>query len=52
LHGVGGRPDYLVGRRLERVVASWRMYGTDASLDVWLIDGTEVAIHVTAGSDG
>ncbi|ULR48614.1 hypothetical protein [Streptomyces deccanensis] len=54
LHGVGVLPDYLVGRRLERVVASWHLYGTDAPagpLDVWLIDSEEVATHVTAGSD-
>ncbi|MFH8804863.1 hypothetical protein ACH4F6_35765 [Streptomyces sp. NPDC017936] len=54
VHGVGVCPDYLVGRRLERVVASWHLYGMDAPdgpLDVWLIDSEEVATHVTAGSD-
>lgn len=54
LHGVGVRPDYLVGRRLEQVVASWHLYGSDAPsgpLDVWLIDSEAVATHITAGSD-
>ncbi|CAL9372683.1 hypothetical protein [Streptomyces sp. enrichment culture] len=54
LHGAGVRPDYLVGRRLERVVASWHLYGTEAPdgpLAVWLIDSEGVATHVTAGSD-
>ncbi|MFF3142353.1 hypothetical protein ACFVRU_11645 [Streptomyces sp. NPDC057927] len=48
------RPDYLVGRRLERVVASWHLCGAEAPsgpLDVWLIDSEEAATHVTTGSD-
>ncbi|WP_189970194.1 hypothetical protein [Streptomyces violascens] len=54
LHGAGVRPDFLVGRRLERVLASWHLYGTEprtGPLDVWLIDSEEVATHVTTGSD-
>ncbi|MEU6820899.1 hypothetical protein ABZ921_09740 [Streptomyces atriruber] len=54
LHGAGVRPDYLVGRRLERVLASWHLYGTEprtGPLDVWLIDSEEAATHVTTGSD-
>ncbi|MET9675650.1 hypothetical protein ABZY68_21525 [Streptomyces sp. NPDC006482] len=54
LHGVGVRPDYLVGRRLEQVVASWHLYGSEAPsgpLDVWLIDSEAVATHITTGSD-
>lgn len=48
------RPDYLVGRRLEQVFASWHLYGAQAPsgpLDVWLIDSESVATHVTTGSD-
>ncbi|MFC5658438.1 hypothetical protein [Streptomyces nogalater] len=48
------RPDYLVGRRLEHVVASWHLYGSQAPsgpLDVWLIDSEAVATHITTGSD-
>ncbi|MFB7368432.1 hypothetical protein ACFC0D_01060 [Streptomyces sp. NPDC056222] len=54
LHGVGVRPEYMVGRRLEQVVASWHVYGAEAPsgpLDVWLIDSEAVATHVTTGSD-
>ncbi|MDQ1013094.1 hypothetical protein QFZ82_007579 [Streptomyces sp. V4I23] len=54
LHGAGVRPGYLVGRRLEQVVASWHLYGSEAPsrpLDVWLIDSEAVATHVTTGSD-
>ncbi|ALC19000.1 conserved hypothetical protein [Streptomyces pristinaespiralis ATCC 25486] len=54
LHGVGGRPDYLVGRRLEQVVASWHLYGVGAPsgpLDVWLIDSEAVTTRITTGSD-
>ncbi|MFF8696744.1 hypothetical protein ACF08W_31475 [Streptomyces sp. NPDC015144] len=54
LHGAGVRPDYLVGRRLEQVVASWHLYGSEAPsgpLDVWLIDSEAVATHITTGSD-
>ncbi len=54
LHGAGVRPDHLVGRRLEQVVASWHRYGEEAPsgpLDVWLIDSEAVATHVTTGSD-
>ncbi|MEU5582752.1 hypothetical protein ABZ791_28565 [Streptomyces huasconensis] len=54
LHGAGERPDYLVGRRLERVLASWHLYGTEprtGPLDVWLIDSEESSTHVTTGSD-
>ncbi|WP_307840136.1 hypothetical protein [Streptomyces sp. G44] len=48
------RPDYLVGRRLERVLASWHLYGSQAPsgpLDVWLIDNEAVATRITTGSD-
>ncbi|PKV82719.1 hypothetical protein [Streptomyces sp. TLI_146] len=54
LHGAGVRPDYLVGRRLEGVLASWHLYGgqqRSGPLDVWLIDSAEAATHVTTGSD-
>ncbi|MFB7608707.1 hypothetical protein [Streptomyces gardneri] len=54
LHGVGVRPDYLVGRRLERVVASWHLYDSEAPsgpLDVWLIDNKAFATRITTGSD-
>ncbi|MGW3387347.1 hypothetical protein [Streptomyces cinereoruber] len=54
LHGAGVRPDYLVGRRLEQVVASWHLYGSEAPsgpLDAWLIDSEAVATHITTGSD-
>ncbi|MEU6343308.1 hypothetical protein ABZ883_20480 [Streptomyces sp. NPDC046977] len=54
LHGAGARPDYLVGRRLERVLASWHLYSTvplTGPLDLWLIDSEEAATHVTPGSD-
>ncbi|RSS55493.1 hypothetical protein [Streptomyces sp. WAC01280] len=54
LHGAGVRPDYLVGRRLEHVVASWHVYGSEAPsgpLDVWLIDSETVATRITTGSD-
>ncbi len=54
LHGTGVRPDYLVGRRLERVLASWHRYGAEprtGPLDVWLIDSEGATTHVTTGSD-
>ncbi|MET8577263.1 hypothetical protein [Streptomyces sp. NPDC005012] len=54
LHGGGVRPDYLVGRRLEQVVASWHLYGSEAPsgpLDVWLIDSEAVSTLITTGSD-
>ncbi|MFI6978518.1 hypothetical protein ACIBSV_07945 [Embleya sp. NPDC050154] len=54
LHGVGVRPEYLVGRRLEQVLASWHLYGAEAPsgpLDVWLLDSEGVATHITTGSD-
>ncbi|KUN40325.1 hypothetical protein AQJ30_06565 [Streptomyces longwoodensis] len=54
LHGGGVRPDYLVGRCLEQVVASWHLYGSEAPsgpLDVWLIDSEAVATRITTGSD-
>ncbi|MEV2186389.1 hypothetical protein [Streptomyces sp. NPDC047966] len=54
LHGVGVRPDYLVGRRLEQVVASWHLYDSEAPsgpLDVWLIDSEAVSTRITTGSD-
>ncbi|MFE1230272.1 hypothetical protein [Streptomyces sp. NPDC058745] len=54
LHGAGVRPDYLVGRRLEHVVASWHLYDSEAPsgpLDVWLIDSETVATRITTGSD-
>ncbi|MFI7008872.1 hypothetical protein [Streptomyces sp. NPDC050145] len=54
VHGAGVRPDYLVGRHLERVLASWHFYGTEprtGPLDVWLIDSEGDVTHVTTGSD-
>lgn len=54
MYGVGVRPEYLVGRRLEHVVASWHLCGAGAPsgpLDVWLIYSEAVATHVTTGSD-
>ncbi|MFG2116032.1 hypothetical protein ACGFRB_25930 [Streptomyces sp. NPDC048718] len=54
LHGNGAFPDYLVGRRLEQVVASWHLHGSEAPsgpLDVWLIDSETVATRITTGSD-
>ncbi|WP_053699019.1 hypothetical protein [Streptomyces sp. NRRL F-5755] len=54
LHGAGVHPEYLVGRRLEQVVASWHLSSTEAPsgpLDVWLIDSEKIATHVTTGSD-
>ncbi|MFD6821459.1 hypothetical protein ACFWC5_13910 [Streptomyces sp. NPDC060085] len=54
LHGGGVRLDYLVGRRLEQVVASWHLYDSDipsGPLDVWLIDSEAVATRITTGSD-
>ncbi|MFB9485551.1 hypothetical protein ACFFSH_40285 [Streptomyces filamentosus] len=54
LRGGGVRPGYLVGRRLEQVVASWYLYGSEAPsgpLDVWLIDSEAVATRITTGSD-
>ncbi|MFD4721338.1 hypothetical protein ACFWOY_14675 [Streptomyces sp. NPDC058423] len=54
LHGPGVRPDHMVGRRLDGVVASWHLYGSEAPsgpLDVWLIDSAGIATHVTTGSD-
>ncbi|MEU8763714.1 hypothetical protein [Streptomyces sp. NPDC048659] len=47
-------PDYLVGRRLEQVVASWHRYGSEdpsGPLDVWLMDSDAVATRITTGSD-
>ncbi|WP_369165843.1 hypothetical protein [Streptomyces sp. AFD10] len=55
LHGVGVFPGYLIGRRLERVVAPWDRYGTEppsGPLEVWLIDSEAVATRVATGSDG
>lgn len=54
LHGAGLHPEYLVGRRLEQVVASWHLYGSETlsgPLDVWLIDSEQVSTHVTTESD-
>ncbi|MET9347521.1 hypothetical protein [Streptomyces termitum] len=54
LHGAGVRPDHLVGRRLEQVVTSWHLYGSEAPsgpLDVWLIDSEAIATRITTGSD-
>lgn len=54
LHGAGGRPEYLVGRRLEQVVASWHLHDANARsgpLDVWLTDSAQVSTHITTGSD-
>ncbi|MEU3500230.1 hypothetical protein ABZ726_05480 [Streptomyces hundungensis] len=48
------RPEYLVGRRLERVLASWHRYGAEprtGPLDVWLIDSEGTTTHITTGSD-
>ncbi len=45
--------DHLVGRRLQRIVASWHRYAGARSipLDVWLIDGDAVTTRLTTGSD-
>ncbi|MEU4345163.1 hypothetical protein AB0H00_28565, partial [Nocardia sp. NPDC023852] len=54
LHGTGVRPEYLVGRRLERVMASWHSQGAkdpSGPLDVWLIDSDGDSTRVTTGSD-
>ncbi|MGR3938092.1 hypothetical protein LCH29_35225 [Streptomyces sp. BRA346] len=54
MHGPARRPEYLVGRRLEHVVAAWHRYGAEARsvpLDVWLIDSAQVSTHITTGSD-
>ncbi|MGY3340908.1 hypothetical protein ACVW0K_007007 [Streptomyces filamentosus] len=54
LHGAGVRPDYLVGRRLEHVVASSHLYDSETPsgpLDVWLIDSEGGATRITTGSD-
>ncbi|MET9877653.1 hypothetical protein ABZZ36_23905 [Actinacidiphila glaucinigra] len=54
LHGAEASTRSLVGRRLTKVVASWHVYGTDdpvGPLDVWLIDESDRAVHITTGSD-
>lgn len=54
LHGNGAHPGLLVGRRLERVTASWHLYGEEGPsgpLDVWLLDGAGGSTRVTTGSD-
>ncbi|MFF8959723.1 hypothetical protein [Streptomyces sp. NPDC014894] len=54
LHGPGVRPEHLVGRRLERVLASWHRHGSDAPygpLDIWLVDSEGDSTLVTTGSD-
>ncbi len=54
LHGDGEDLAGLVGRRLERVVASWHLYGGEGPsgpLDVWLIDGEGNSTRVTTASD-
>ena len=54
LHGPDERPDYLVGRRLERVVTAWHLHDGDTRsgpLDVWLTDSAGVSTHITTGSD-
>jgi len=54
LHGNGVRPALLVGRRLERVAASWHLYGEEGlsgPLDVWLTDAEGDSVRVTTGSD-
>ncbi len=54
LHGSGTDPTRLVGRTIERIVASWHVYEGERSevpLDVWLIDGLGEATRITTGSD-
>ncbi|MFI8327196.1 hypothetical protein [Streptomyces sp. NPDC085529] len=54
LHGVGVRPDHLVGRRLTRIITSRHLYDSEppsGPLDVWLIDSEANTTHITAGSD-
>ncbi|MGW3097333.1 hypothetical protein ACWDCC_28330 [Streptomyces sp. NPDC001102] len=45
--------DHLVGRRLQRIIASWHRYAGARSgpLDVWLIDSDAVTTRLTTGSD-
>lgn len=50
LRGAGARPGRLVGRRLERMVASWYRRGGDAPsgpLDGWLMDADGGSTRVT-----
>ncbi|MER7758904.1 hypothetical protein [Streptomyces sp. NPDC097619] len=54
LHGTGTDPTRLVGRTIERVLASWHLYDGERSeipLDVWLLDTTGDATRITTGSD-
>ncbi|WP_370411782.1 hypothetical protein [Streptomyces fradiae] len=54
LHGRGADPRSLVGRRITEVVASWRVYGTEAPdgpVEVWLRDDRGGTVRVTTGSD-
>ncbi|GGT24486.1 hypothetical protein GCM10010271_29850 [Streptomyces kurssanovii] len=54
LHGARVSPEYLVGRRLEQVLASWHLYGAEdpsGPMDVWLIDNAGDSTRVTTGSD-
>ncbi|MEU6389117.1 hypothetical protein [Streptomyces sp. NPDC046939] len=55
LHGVGARPEVLVGRRLEEVIAAWHSSEDDGEaespLDVWLLCSEGSPLHITTGSD-
>jgi hypothetical protein len=54
LHGPGGDPGGLVGRRLDRVAASWLVTDGEPDvgpLDVWLVDDLGGPTRITAGSD-
>ncbi|KOX16691.1 hypothetical protein [Nocardiopsis sp. NRRL B-16309] len=54
LHGRGGDPDALVGRRLDRVVTLWLVSEREPDagpLDVWLVDDLDGSTRITAGSD-
>ncbi|MFE3458363.1 hypothetical protein ACFXKD_12540 [Nocardiopsis aegyptia] len=54
VHGPGGDPDALVGRRLDRIVTSWLVSEREPDVgpvDVWLIDDLDGSTRITAGSD-
>ncbi|MFJ3925628.1 hypothetical protein [Streptomyces sp. NPDC090022] len=54
LHGSGTDPSRLVGRTIERVVASWHVSDgerSEAPLDIWLIDSDGDSTLITTGSD-
>ncbi|MFI8102273.1 hypothetical protein [Streptomyces sp. NPDC086023] len=54
LHGSGADPTRLVGRAVEKVVASWHVSDGERSelpLDVWLTDSEGDITRITTGSD-